>query len=1465
MNFKALGRRLVIPVLGLLLLSALWTGGKSALGGQDLQLTRQEKEWLKAHPVIRLAPDPDYPPIEYFNAEGEYRGIAADFVSLIEKRLGVKFEIVRLKNRDEILEKARKREIDMFGATAETARRAEYMLFTTPIIESPAVIIVRKGAGLILSLDRLKGMKVAVVSGYACHDFLADDYPEIDLETAPNVSTGLRMVAFGQVEAMIVSLAAATYYLEKEGIANLALAGDSGYSLHLAFASRKDWPLLNSIMEKALRSIDRSERKAIVGRWINLEQVNVFPHRRFWPALFIGLGTVAALIIGAAVWNRSLRRQVEERTKELSNELAERLRAEEALRASEAKYRELVENANSIILRIDVEGRVTFFNEFAQKFFGYSEEEILGRHVVGTIVPEIESSGRDLAAMIRDICLHPERYGQNENENIKRNGERVWISWTNKAVLDDEGRIKEILTVGNDMTGRRRAEERLAEREKEYRATFERTGTAMVVIEPDTTLSMVNSKFEELSGYTREEIEGKMSWREFVDPDDLKRMQDYHRRRRRQGQAPPKEYEFVFVDRYGNRRNVFNTVEVIPGTKRTVASLMDVTGLRRTEAALRESEARYRSLFDGVPVGIFRTTPQGRFLDANPALVEMLGYPDRGSLLESNTADLYLDPKARWRWQEIMDREGVVFNFEAKMRRYDGTIIWIRESSRAVRDDEGEIIHYEGILEDITERKRAKDALRESEERYRSVMEASAEPIVVYDLEGKATYINPAFTKVFGWQPEEVLNKRLDFVPHELRAEAYEGVMKVIRGEPFYGYETRRYTKSGEIIDVSISGARFCDPEGNPVGIVVNLRDITESKRAEEALRASEEKHRIVLEASPDPIVVYDTDGRASYINPAFTRVFGWTADEILGRRVDFVPRESWPETTRMIAAVTKGETISGVETKRYTKDGRLLDVAISSAPFFDSSGELTGIIVIHRDITESKRAEAALLESEAKYHRILEASPDPIVLYDMDGRTIYLNPAFTRVFGWSLDELLDKRVDFVPEEAWVETREKIEMIKRGESFSGFETRRLNKAGELLDISMSAAVWRDADGNPAGSVIILRDVTEQKKLEDQLRHARKMEAVGTLAGGVAHDFNNLLQAISGYAQLVLMQKGPNDPDYKYLTGIDQSVQRASDLVKQLLTASRKMESKLEPVNLNLEVIQAVNLLERTIPKMIEIKTQLADDLRMVNADPTQLEQILLNLGGNAKDAMPEGGRLIFETKNVELDAAFCRTHPELEPGDYVLLAVSDSGQGMDRETVEQIFDPFFTTKGVGKGTGLGLATVYGIVKNHGGHITCYSQPGQGTTFHIYLPALPGTEATREPIAELEAEIRGGDETVLLVDDERSILDVGQEILEQYGYRVIKATSGEEALEVYDRQGGGIDLIILDLGMPGMGGQRCLNELKARDPWARIVIASGYSESSLPGELQKNEDIEFIAKPYRLKDMLTTVRRVLDRD
>jgi two-component system cell cycle sensor histidine kinase/response regulator CckA len=391
-----------------------------------------------------------------------------------------------------------------------------------------------------------------------------------------------------------------------------------------------------------------------------------------------------------------------------------------------------------------------------------------------------------------------------------------------------------------------------------------------------------------------------------------------------------------------------------------------------------------------------------------------------------------------------------------------------------------------------------------------------------------------------------------------------------------------------------------------------------------------------------------------------------------------------------------------------------------------------------------------------------------------------------------------------------------------------------------------------------------RAAKENKELEAQLQSSQRMESIGTLAGGIAHDFNNILQAIFGYTQIMLMRKDPEDQEYGKLQAIESSAQKASELTKRLLLFSRKAESLLKPMDLNQAVVQVSEMLKRTIPKMISIELQLAEKLNVINADAGQTEQIMMNLGINARDAMPDGGKMVFKTENVTLDEDFCKKNLGSNPGEYIRLSVSDTGDGMDKEVQEHIFEPFYTTKETGKGTGLGLSMVYGIVKNHRGYITCDSEPGQGTEFRLYFPVID-QDIVKPDTSEKNIQIQQGSETILLVDDEQTHRELGREVLSRFGYTVVTVPDGEGALDFFRKDKKWADLVILDLIMPGMGGMRCLKELLKENPLTKVLVASGYSIRGSSNDVIEAGAKAYISKPYNVKQMFKVVREVLDGD
>jgi PAS domain S-box-containing protein len=609
-------------------------------------------------------------------------------------------------------------------------------------------------------------------------------------------------------------------------------------------------------------------------------------------------------------------------------------------------------------------------------------------------------------------------------------------------------------------------------------------------------------------------------------------------------------------------------------------------------------------------------------------------------------------------------------------------------------------------------------------------------------------------------------------------------------------------------------------------------------------------------------------------VNLSGATLLGAPRSKLINMRFgQFVDPEFEDQYYRHIIRVFRQEEKQSCELNLKRADGSIFYARLESvrrdAPA-EQKGTDDGTHVVRiavTDITDRRQSE----EKNRWLAAIVGSSDEAIIGKTLDGTITSWNPGAETIYGYKEHEVIGKPITILaPDDRGDEIQGFLDQIKSGEAVKHFKTVRRTKTGETVPVSLTISPILDQDGCPIGASTIARDISDRinaekqrEALQAQFFQAQKMEAVGTLAGGVAHDFNNLLQIVMGYSEVMLQRKKQGEDDYVDLHQIYQAGKRGAELVKSLMTFSRKVEPVYVPVDLNQEVTAIRDLLSNTIPKTINIDLNLKENLELIKADRSQIGQVLMNLGLNSMDAMPDGGTLSIETANIRLDEVYCSLHVESKPGNCVLLTISDTGQGMDKKTVSHIFEPFFTTKEKGKGTGLGLATVYGIIKQHGGHITCYSEPDLGTTFKIYFPIIEKERVSETPTVEMP--IPGGTETILLVEDEGSIRELGATLLNQVGYKVITANDGKDALEIYQRQGDSISLTILDMIMPVMDGKKCMEEILQINPNAKVIIASGYPESGPANGMQAKGTKGFVQKPYNMRQLLTSIRKILDTD
>lgn len=771
-----------------------------------------------------------------------------------------------------------------------------------------------------------------------------------------------------------------------------------------------------------------------------------------------------------------------------------------------------------------------------------------------------------------------------------------------------------------------------------------------------------------------------------------------------------------------------------------------------------------------------------------------------------------------------------------------------------------------------SERDKAYKNLQETESRFKKLFNGAAEGILVAELPNRRfLYANPALCRMFGFTEGEIpALSVMDIHPKETLAHVLAEFDAQARGEKIWARNIPCLHKDGTVFYADIStSTNVLDGRECKVGF---FTDITERKQIEESLRETGETLKAIILASPLAIMALNREGEVISWSPAAKRIFGWDEQDVLGRFNPIIPQDKIEEYRTDFQRVLVGEAYSR-ELRRQRSDGSLIDINIYTSPLRDAAGAIMGALGIMEDITARKQAEREMRESEEKYRLITENSTDVIWTMSLDGRFTFVSPSVTMHAGYSVEEAMAMTiVTYMCAEdlPWVLDLLAQELLKpRAERAERriLELRQNTKDGSLLDVEVSVSWLYDEQGEVVGLQGSTRNITvrkkaeeERRRLEERLLRAEKMESIGTLAGGIAHDFNNLLMGIQGYASLMLLDLPPGHPHCERLQAIERQVASGAELTRQLLGFARGGRYEVKVTDLNELLTKGAAMFGRT-RKELRLHEQYGEGLWRVEVDRGQMEQVLLNLFVNAWQAMPGGGYIFLETANVDLDEAFGTTLA-LCPGRYVRLSVADTGVGMDEKTRQRIFDPFFTTRGMGRGTGLGLASVYGIVKGHGGMVQVDSEPGRGAKFTIYLPA---SDKEFEGEEQSGAALSRGTETILLVDDEEIILEVGRGLLESMGYRVYGVGAGEEAVAFCRDRGQTVDLVILDMIMPGMSGGETFDRLREIVPGVPVLLSSGYSIDGQARQILERGCDGFLQKPFRPEVLSQKIREILEKE
>jgi PAS domain S-box-containing protein len=911
----------------------------------------------------------------------------------------------------------------------------------------------------------------------------------------------------------------------------------------------------------------------------------------------------------------------------------------------------------------------------------------------------------------------------------------------------------------------------------------------------------------------------------------------------------------------------------------------DVTERKRAEDALRDSEARYRRLFETAKDGILILDEHsGLIIDVNPFLTSLLDYPreeflgkalwDIGpfrQIRESKAAFQELKNNRYIRYEDLPleTRTGQRVNVEFVSNVYgvNGTRVIqcnIRDISARKRAEESSAAQARNLSSRSEELVRSQQALEEKTLLLQSVLDSMPEGLLVADERQNFLIWNPAAEKIIGLSqanmPSQEWTKHYDILQPD-RVTPFppeqDPLVQAIQGESSRVVMFVRNPQLAEGVFVEASASPLKDKNGIVRGSVVAFRDMTERMRTEERLREYER----VVEDLEDMILVVDRDYRYVIANRAYLTYRDIKREQVIGHRVDEVLEK---ETFESVVKVKIDECFRGRVVRYELKDTypKLGERAlfVSYFPIEGPTG-ITRIACVLRDITERKLAEEELRKSEERFSKAFRSSPLAVTIStEADGRYLDVNDAYLQMVGRQRGEVVGRTVEEL--DFWPQPSHRLEMLQqlreRGR-LTGFHAQYATSKGEIREADMAAELI-ELEGQ-ACVLVITRDVTETQQLEAQFRQAQKMEAVGRLAGGVAHDFNNILGVIIGYSDLSLGLIAPESPANRYVEQIKKASHRAVELTRQLLAFSRQQVVFPKILDLNEVVQNVITMLQRLVGDDVAISYRPTVPIDCIKADPGQIEQILMNLVVNARDAMPKGGEIIIETGHAELDEHYVSKHPGSRAGQHVVLSVSDTGCGMDEKIRAQIFEPFFTTKGIGQGTGLGLSTVYGIVKQGGGTVFVYSELGKGTTFKIYLPRVAG-KAEQLVQSHKEADFPGGSETILVVEDDLPLRELTVSMLQGAGYRVIEAGNAEAALDIVKASEPGIDLLLTDVIMPGKSGAELLELAKAIRPSLRSLFVSGYTGDlvALRGGLVP--EAAFLEKPFTRSSLLKKVRSAL---
>ncbi len=1125
----------------------------------------------------------------------------------------------------------------------------------------------------------------------------------------------------------------------------------------------------------------------------------------------------------------------------------------------------LLEAAPDAVVGVGADGLIALVNAQAERLFGYDREELLGQPIE-LLVPEDVRGAHPGHRLRYERDAHPRPMGAGmQLSGRRRDGSRFPAEISLSPIDTEHGRL--VAAAVRDVTDRVRAEAK-------FRDLLEAAPDAVVGVTPDGRINLVNAQTERLFGYGRDELLGEPV--EMLVPEYARGRHPAHRDGYLHDPAPRPMGAGMQLS--GRRKDSSHfPAEISLSSIDTEDGVLVSAAVRDVSDRVR-AEAKFRSLLEAAPDAIVGVTADGRISLVNAQTERLFGY-SRDELVGEQIEILVPDrvrgvhPQHRTGYFHQPQPRPMGAGLELAARRKDGTEFPCEISLSSIDTEDGVLVS--ATVRDVTDRRRAAEA----QNRLATIVQSSHDAIMGKTLTGVITSWNPGAERLYGYREAEIVGNNSEVLfPVDRRADELAILARIADGERVAQYQTERLRKDGSTVMVSLTMSPITDATGAVIGVASVSRDISDRQRAEA-------KFHGLLEAAPDAIVGVTADGIITLVNAQGERLFGYQRADLLGQPVEILV----PEYARDKHPAHRAGYLhdpaprpmgAGMQLAGRRRDGSRFPAEISLSSIDTEDGVLVSAAI--RDVSDRVRA-------EAKFRGLLEAAPDAIVGVTPDGQITLVNAQAERLFGYHRDQLLGQPIEIlVPDRVCG-----VHPAHRTGYFNDAKPRPMGAGMQLAarrrdgtefpcEISLSAL---DTEDGPMVTAAI-RDVTdrieaqaererlttaaERERLEAQLHQSQRLESLGQLAGGVAHDFNNLLAVMLNYTTFIaeeITHAAAKDGGRWHQVGHDiaqvqRAGERATELTHQLLAFGRREVVRPQVLSLNTVVTEIETLLRRTLGEHIQLHTTLDGDLWPVLADPGQLEQVLVNLAVNARDAMPDGGTLSIHTTNHTIDDA--ARYPILRPGPHVKLRVADTGTGIPPEIAERVFEPFFTTKPKGEGTGLGLATVYGIIVQAGGHAEITSAPGAGAAFTIFLPATDQQPTTTQQPGPTTATARtSGGETVLVVEDEEALREVTRRILTRNGYHVLTAANGPEALKIAEHSGEEIHLLLTDVIMPHMLGKELATAVCDLYPATRVLYMSGYAQPVLASQGTLDSGVILVEKPFTGSGLLDRIRAVLD--